>query len=231
MTENMQGVSAPARPYTRWQRGLAAAPVAVASAALVVACGGGDGTSPSGSSLSSSETPTATAQAVATNSGTVPSGWKGRVPTGWAATTTQGSASSLASGISLKVAYPGRLVATAPSDSSLLDLAPNLTPSATQPPDGSLSLSFQIDQNLAKLSLQEYYDGDPGTPLGATVGTVSVSGRVGYLFVPQITEAGDTVVVVPLTGDRFLRITDRGQSLQQSGEFVKILSYIQLEAN
>ena len=45
-----------------------------------------------------------------------------------------------------------------------------------------------------------------------------------YMFVPDQTESGDAVVIIPLLNGDFLHITDHGAAFQQSGEFSTILA-------
>ena len=93
------------------------------------------------------------------------------------------------------------------------------------------SLSIYFDNNPNNLTMEEYYDGDPGRNLTAGSSdssrqsfiSLTVGGRQAYRISPVITFAGETVVLVP-RGQRTMVINDIGDIFQANGVFDQLLS-------
>src|SRR5450755_3488866 len=119
----------------------------------------------------------------------------------------------LPGGVALSV--PPILVASVDSSTGELSL---VTKNAAAIPgiDGG-GIGVSIDANPNKLSMTDYYSGNPGAPgadLGASVGTTSIAGRVGFVFEPTHTMSCDVVVVVQQSDGSFVKIDDYGCGFQ-----------------
>lgn len=92
-------------------------------------------------------------------------------------------------------------------------------------------ISIKIQANPMHLSLEQFYDGDPGIDFfGQSANQfdiLNVAGRQAFRFDPVVTYRGIVVVIIPLE-DSFLVITDGGASYQQGGTFQAILNSIRL---
>lgn len=127
-----------------------------------------------------------------------------------------------ASNEQFSLAYPPDVFASLNQDSALLRLP------GSEDGDEVPSLVFTVDPNPQNLTLEEYYDGEPGRNLmGQSEGPVSVTvgGQVGWRFDPFITFAGETVTIVPLH-ERFLAIIDDGNSFESAGVLETILNSV-----
>lgn len=89
---------------------------------------------------------------------------------------------------------------------------------------------LSIDPNPDVLSIEEYYDGEPGTDYfglsGGEFSEITIDGISAVKFVPFVTLAGDVVVIVPLL-DEFIVIDDHGATFQDNDIFAEILNSIE----
>lgn len=127
---------------------------------------------------------------------------------------------TLSSGII--VTYPPALVASVEADTGELSLIPQ-----GQGIEGG-GISVSVDANPNQLSMTDYYTGNPGADLGASVGTTSVAGRVGFIFEPRNTMACDVVVIVQNSDGSFINIDDYGCGFQGNGIFDAVVRLIKL---
>lgn len=92
------------------------------------------------------------------------------------------------------------------------------------------SLRFSIDPNPDGLTVEEYYDGNPGRDLigqsGGIISPIMVGGVSAFKFVPIVSFAGEVIVVVPRDRE-FIRIIDDGSSFQEGGLFELILETLE----
>jgi len=96
--------------------------------------------------------------------------------------------------------------------------------------EGQPFLSFSVDENPRYLSINEYYDGDPGADLfGQTesedIVDIIVAGYPAMNFNPYVTFAGGEVFIVSL-GPWFLTVNDNGGSFRGVDLLDKILATI-----
>jgi hypothetical protein len=92
------------------------------------------------------------------------------------------------------------------------------------------SLHFSIDPNPDGLTVEEFYDGSPERNL---IGQseeftfpIDVGGVPSFKFVPIISFAGETIIIVPRDRE-FLKISDYGNSFQKNGLFESIINTVE----
>lgn len=95
------------------------------------------------------------------------------------------------------------------------------------------SLSFLVNSNPAKLSSEEYFDGDPGVNLyGNTeeknIVDMVIGGRRGIKFDPFISFAGGEEIIIPIEA-AFITIFDNGGTFKADGSLDIILSTLQFD--
>lgn len=92
------------------------------------------------------------------------------------------------------------------------------------------NIQIAVDPNPNGLSIQDYYDGNPGMdlmgrdPAGPT--PLTVQGQDAFKFVPDLSFDGEVHVIVP-RGNNFIRVASFGYDLRPDGVFNQILSNLQ----
>lgn len=121
--------------------------------------------------------------------------------------------------------YPPNLVAETKNGVFFLSFPPHT--SGEEKP----VLIFEVDPNPTKLTVQNYYDGDPGDDLMQRsdnyYSTTTVAGIEVFKFSPSMTFTGETVIIVP-NQDTFIRIADIGDAFQANDLLNRILSTLKL---
>ena len=97
------------------------------------------------------------------------------------------------------------------------------------PLDGAGGIFVTIQQNPDRLSISDYYDGDPGPDLRPSHGVLTVASRDAIRFVPAQSLSGHVTVVAKLDDDTFIEITDITMSHQSDGLFEQVLNGISVE--
>lgn len=125
------------------------------------------------------------------------------------------------------VSSPAALNPIVDFTSGTVGLWPENTGSQMPDTDVSVGLFIAVHENPSSLSIDEYYDGDPGVDLSSAPEITVVGGHTAYRFNPANTLGGDIAVVVPLD-NTFLFIVDHGAAFQSSGEFEEVLNSVNL---
>ena len=119
------------------------------------------------------------------------------------------------------VSYPVTLTPSVSTSTETLTLTASTSFLSTSTP----SVSISVDQNTKKLSLQNYYDGNPGEKLGTSTDQSLVGGYPAFRFVPTASSTEDVVIIIPFS-TTFVRIVDRGLSFAPGDPFTDILANV-----